>query len=144
MKPKTKSTLPDPPRASILCDTGTSISLAPLSIAKELKMKIDKSRTISVRGADGKKLNSIGKSFVYKKAPASPSWKRVEVVITKTGRNFLLAHANLKNLDLLSNNFPEYLGQRIRGFTSSVQEEDKIVSRPHSPDEVNSVETDEE
>ena len=70
-------------------------------------MKIDKSRTMSVRGADGKKLNSMGKSFVYMKAPASPSWKRVEVVITKTGENFLLSHADLKNLDLLSEDFPE-------------------------------------
>ena len=76
------------------------------------------------------------------KAPASPSWKRVEVVITKTRENFFLAHADLKNLDLLSDNFPEYLGQRRRGFTRTVQEEDKIVSRTQSPDEVNSMETD--
>ena len=53
---------------------------------------------MSVRGADAKKLNSMGKSFDYMKAPASPSWKRVEVVITKT---------DLKNLDLLSEDFPE-------------------------------------
>ena len=106
---------------------------------------------MSVRGADGKKLNSMGKSFVYMKAPASPSWKRVEVVITKTGENFLLSHANLKNLNLLSEDFPEYLGQRRRGFARSVQEEDELVSRPdnhgsHHPtlslDKVNSVETD--
>ena len=51
---------------------------------------------MSVRGADAKKLNSMGKSFEYMKAPASPSWKRVKVVITKTGENFLLSHANLK------------------------------------------------
>ena len=109
----------------------------------------DKSHTISVRGADGKKLNSMGTSFVYMKASASPSWKRVKVVITKTGENFLLSHADLKNLNLLSEDFLEYLGQRRRGFARSVQEEDELVSRPdnleshHSalnPDEVNSVE----
>ena len=75
---------------------------------------------MSVRGANAKKLNSMGKSFEYMKAPASPSWKRVEVVITKTGENFLLSHADLKNLDLLSEDFPEYLGQRRRGFARSV------------------------
>ena len=75
---------------------------------------------MSVRGADGKKLNSMGKSFEYMKAPASPSWKRLEVVITKTGENFLLSHADLKNLNLLSEDFPEYLGQRWRGFARSV------------------------
>ena len=48
--------------------------------------------------------------------------------MTKTGENFLLAHADLKNLDLLSDNFPEYLGDRRRGFIQKVQEEDKILS----------------
>ena len=93
-------------RVSVICDTGASIGLAPLSIANELKMKIDKSRTISVRGTDGKRLNLIGKSFVYMKAPASPRWCRVKVVITKTGENFLLSNADLKNLSLLSADFP--------------------------------------
>ena len=69
---------------------------------------------------------------VYMKAPASPSWKRVEVVVTMTGDNFLVAHANLKNLDLVSDNFPEYLCDRRRGFTKKIQEEDVIVSRAQS------------
>ena len=43
MKPKTKNKLPGPARANVLCDTSASISLAPLLIAKELKMKIDNS-----------------------------------------------------------------------------------------------------
>ena len=129
-------------RASVLCDTGASISLAPLSIARDMKIKVDKSRTRSVRGADGKRLNLIGMGDVYMKAPASPSWKHVEVVVTKTGENFLLAHADLKNLNLLSNDFPEYLGDRRRGFTRMVQEEDEIVSGAQSPDEVNNIETD--
>ena len=53
---------------------------------------------MSVRGANAKKLNSMGKSFEYMKAPASPSWKQVEVVIKKT---------DLKNLYLLSKDFLE-------------------------------------
>ena len=34
MKPKTKNKEPNPARANVLCNTGTSISLAPLSITK--------------------------------------------------------------------------------------------------------------
>ena len=115
VKPKTKNKTPDPVVTSVLCDTGASISLAPVAIAKEMKIKVDKTRTRSVRGADGKRLNSIGMGVVYMKAKASPVWKRIEVVITKTGENFLLSHANLKNLNLLSSNFPEYLGERRGG-----------------------------
>merc|ERR1711873_287083 len=76
IKQKTKNKIPDPMRASVLCDTGASISLAPLSIARDMKIKVDKSQTRSVRGADGKRLNSMGMGVVYMKAPASPSWKR--------------------------------------------------------------------
>ena len=49
MKPKTKNKVPNPARANVLCNTGASISLAPLSIAKEMKMKVNKSHTMSVR-----------------------------------------------------------------------------------------------
>ena len=87
MKPKTKNKLPDPTRASVLCDTGAPLSLAPLSIARELKIKIDKSCTRLVRGANGKRLNLIGMGFVYMKAPASPLWKRVEVVRGGNNKN---------------------------------------------------------
>ena len=98
-----------------------------------MKMKIDKSHLMSARGADGKNLSSIGTSFIYMKAPASPSWKRVKVVITKTWENFLLSHSDLKNLDLLSTDFLEYLGQRRRGFVKLVQEEDELASCPFDP-----------
>ena len=50
------------------------------------------------------------------------------MVITKTGENFLLSHADLKNLNLLSNNFPEYLGERRRGVARNIREEDEITS----------------
>ena len=120
-KPTTKNKVPEPIQANVICDTGASISLAPLSIAQTLKVRIDQLHLMSVRGADGKKLSSMGTSFIYMKAPASPSWRRVKVVVTKTGENFLLSHADLKNLDLLSDNFPEYLGERRRAYVQSVQ-----------------------
>ena len=119
-KPTTKNKVPDPIQANVICDTGTSISLPLISIAQKLKMRIDKSHLISVRGGDRKKLSSMGTSFVYMKVPASPSWRRVKVIVTKTGENFLLSHANLKNLGLLSTNFPEYIGQRRRAYVQSV------------------------
>merc|ERR1711867_21281 len=68
IKPKTKNKTPNPVITSVLCNTGASISLAPASIAKEMKIKVDKTRTRSVRGADGKRLNSVGMGVVYMKA----------------------------------------------------------------------------
>ena len=122
-----------PIRANVICDTGASISLAPLSITQKMKMKINKSHLMSVRGADGKRLSSMDTSFIYMKAPASPSWKWVKVVITRTGENFLLSHANLKTLDLLSADFPEYLGERRRAYIKLVQEENELTSRQCVP-----------
>ena len=43
IKPKTKNKTPDPVITSVLCDTGASISLAPVSIAKVMKIKVEKS-----------------------------------------------------------------------------------------------------
>ena len=96
-----------------------------------------------MRGADGKRLNSVGMGVVYMKAKASPVWKRIEVVINKTGENFLLSHANIKNLNLLSSNFPEYLGERRGGVAQNIKEEDEITARTEPPEEVNNVEDDE-
>ena len=42
IKPETKNKTPDLITTSVLCDTGASISLAPVSIAKEMKIKVDK------------------------------------------------------------------------------------------------------
>ena len=47
---------------------------------------------------------------------------------TKTGENFLLLNANLKNLSLLSVDFPEYLGERQRAYIQAVQRENKLAS----------------
>ena len=61
--------------AFVLCDTGASISLAPLSVAEGLGMKINRSELVSVRGADGKKIKVVSTSYVYMRDKASPSWK---------------------------------------------------------------------
>ena len=84
--------------AFVLCDTGASILLAPISIAQELGMRIDRTELISVRGADGKKIKVIGTSYIYMRYKASPSWRRVKVVDTESGDNFLLSCSDLKIL----------------------------------------------
>ena len=61
----------------------------------------------------------------------------------KNRGNFLLSHADLKNLNLLSNNFPEYLGERRWGLARNIREEDEITSQAKSPVEVNNMEDDE-
>ena len=127
-KPTTKKKVLNPIRADVICDTGASVSLAPLSIMQTLKMRIDMSHLISIRAADGKKLSSMGTSFIYMNASASPSWRRVKMVVTKTEENFLLSHADLKNLDLLAVDFPEHLGERRRAYIQAVQRENKLVS----------------
>ena len=62
------------------------------------------------------------------KDPASPSWKRVKVIVTKTGDNFLLSHADLKNLGLLPVDFPEYIGERRMAHVQSTKREEELSS----------------
>ena len=50
----------------------------------------------------------------------------MKVIITKTGDNFLLSNADLKNLGILSQNFPEYIGERRRVFAQSTQREEEL------------------
>ena len=94
-------------------------------------MKVDKSRVTSVRGADGQRLSSIGTSYIYTKVPASPTWRRIKVIVTKTGNNFLLSNADLKNLGILSPNFPEYIGQIRRDYIKSSQKEEELSQDEH-------------
>ena len=51
---------------------GAFISLAPMFIAQKLGMQIDKSKLVSVRGADGKKIKDVGRSYVYMQDKVSP------------------------------------------------------------------------
>ena len=74
--------------AFVLCDTGASILLAPLTVAEGLGMRINKSELISIRGADGKKIKVMGTSYVYMRDKASPSWRWVKVVVTDSGTTF--------------------------------------------------------
>ena len=84
-----------------------------------------------MRGADGQRLSSIGTSYIYMKVPASPSWRRVKVIVTKTGSNFLLSNADLKNLGILPPNFPEYIGEIRREYVKSSQKEDELTREEH-------------
>ena len=59
----------------VLCNTGASISLAPISLAKKLGMRVDPSEKLSVRGADGQKIKVLGTSYVYLQDKCSPSWR---------------------------------------------------------------------
>ena len=52
------------------------------------------------------------------------------MVVTKTGENFLQSHADLKNLDLLSIDFPEYLWERRKAYIQAIQRENKLASCP--------------
>ena len=70
----------------------------------------------------------MGTSYMYMKVPASPSWKRVKVIVTKTGDNFLLSHKDLKNLGLLSANFPEYIGEIRRAHIQSTKREEELAN----------------
>ena len=50
--------------AFVLCDTGASISMAPINVAEDLGMRVDRSELVSVRGANGKKIKVVGISYV--------------------------------------------------------------------------------
>ena len=50
------------------------------------------------------------------------------MVVTKTGENFLLSNADLRNLNLLFVNFPEYLGKRRKAYIQAVQRENELAS----------------
>ena len=65
------------------------------------------------------------------KVPACPSWRRVKVIVTRTGDNFLLSNADLKNLGILSPNFPEYIGEIRRAHVKSTQREEELANEEH-------------
>ena len=119
-KPSHKNKSQQHIEAFVLCDIGASISLAPVSIAQQLGMRIDRTELISVSWAVSKKIKVVGTSYIYMRDKVSPSWRRVKVVVTESGDNFLLSCSDLKNLDLMSKDFPEYIGQRRGAHASSV------------------------
>ena len=49
-------------------------------------------------------------------------------MVTESGDNFLLSCSDLKNLDLMSKNFPEYTGQRRGAHTSAVLDVGEIIN----------------
>ena len=76
-------------------------------------------------------MSSIGTSYVYKKVPDCPSWRRVKVIITKTGANFLLSKANLKKLGILPPNFPEYIREIWRAHVKFTQREEELSNEEY-------------
>ena len=72
-KPSNKNKSQQHLDAFVLCDTCASISLAPISIAENLGMKIDRTELVSIRGADGKKIKVVRMSYIYMRDKASPS-----------------------------------------------------------------------
>ena len=61
---------------------------------------------------------------------ASPSWRRVKVVVTESGNNFLLSCSDLKNLDLMSKSFPEYTGKVRSGHAKADADLKEILNEP--------------
>ena len=64
-KPSNKNKNQKHQEAFVLCDTSASISLAPVAVAENLQMKIDRYELVSIRGADGKKIKVVGTSYIY-------------------------------------------------------------------------------
>ena len=58
----------------------------------------------------------------------SPSRRWVKVVVTESGDNFLLSCSDLKNLDLMSKDFLEYIGQRRGAHASYVLAVSEIIN----------------
>ena len=50
----------------------------------------------------------------------------MKLVVTKSSDNFLISNADLKNLELLSKKFPEYIGQRHHAYMDSISKDGKI------------------
>ena len=91
-------------------------------------MKIDRSELISIRGADGKKIKVVGTSYVYMRDKASPSWRRVKVMVTESWDNFLLSCSDLNNLNLISKGFPEYTGKVKSGHANATTDIEDIIN----------------
>ena len=127
-KPSSKNKNQQHQDTFVLRDTGASILLAPVSVAENLGMKIDRTELVSVRGADGKKIKVVGTSYIYIRDKASPSWRQVKVLVTESGDNFLLSCLNLKNLDLMSKSVLEYTGKVRGAHASAASDIDEIIN----------------
>ena len=127
-KPNNKNKNLNHQEAFVLCHTGATISLAPLTVAEGLGVKIDRSELVSIRGADSKRIKVVGTSYVYMCDKASPSWRRVKVVVTESGDNFLLSCSDLKNLDVMSKSFPEYMGKVRSGHATATSDVEEIIT----------------
>ena len=67
---------------------------------------------------------------------ASPSWRRVKVVVTESGDNFLLSCSDLKNLNLMSKSFPEYMGKVRSGHATATSDVKEIINKTYGENAV--------
>ena len=63
-KPNHRNKKQPPEDTMVLCDTGASISLAPVSITQQIWMKIEMSEVVTIRSADGQKIK-VTKNFQF-------------------------------------------------------------------------------
>ena len=59
----------------------------------------------------------------------SSSWRKITGIITRTGDNFLLSNSDIKNLELLSPMFPNYIGVLHKEARDSIKEDGSIVDQ---------------
>ena len=87
----------------------------PLWQAKELKLEVKKCTYIIVRGAEGRPLAIEGVAGLSAHNPEAVFWKRLKIIVTKTGNWTLISPKDQKRLLLLANNYLHFLGEgRLR------------------------------
>ena len=95
---------------TVLCDTGASVSLALVSITEKLGIFYNSRETISMRGVNGASIKVLETAYIFVRDIASPSGKKIRLVIIASRETFFFSNTDLKNLSVLAANFPSYLG----------------------------------
>ena len=67
-------------------------------LAETIGIKYHQDDSITVRGADGNIIDTAGVGEAYLCDPMSTSFRKVRIIITKKGSNFLIGLKDLKNL----------------------------------------------
>ena len=69
----------------------------------------------------------LGTTYIFVCDRASPSWKKIRLVVMVSGENFLLSNGDLKNLSILAADFPSYLGRMRKQVLDSAPISHKMV-----------------
>ena len=85
----------------VLCDTGATSSIIGQKLADELGISYQPDSTVTVRGADGKIIQTAGVGFAYMRDPTSKSFRKLRLIVTKLGESLLVGLKDLKNLQLI-------------------------------------------